>query len=91
MSVRVYIPTALRSSVGGPSVLNVQASTVEEAFNRLIKDHPELRPRIFDEQLKLHRFINIYVDGEDIRFKNDLSTTLMDGSEISIVSAMAGG
>ena len=90
MAVTVRIPTPLRRITGAPRV-EAAGSTVREALDSLVAAYPELGERVYDEQGQLRRFINLFVGEEDIRFLDGLETPLGDGSELSIVPAVAGG
>jgi MoaD family protein len=90
MSVIVKIPTQLRASVGGASEVTVDGSTVGDALDELYAEHPELRDRLTDDG-ELRRFVNVYVDGEDVRFGDGLATPVKDGGEIQVLPAVAGG
>ncbi|HWI21408.1 MAG TPA: ubiquitin-like small modifier protein 1 [Baekduia sp.] len=90
MAVTVKIPTQLRASVGGASEVAVAGSTVGDALDALYSAHPELRDRLTEDG-KLRRFVNVYVDGEDVRFGEGLSTPVKDGGEIQVLPAVAGG
>jgi molybdopterin synthase sulfur carrier subunit len=92
MSVTVKIPTQLRAAAGGEAETEVEgATTVQEVLDGLFQRHDELRTRLYDEQGGLRRFVNVYVAGEDIRFLDGLSTPVKDGSELTILPAVAGG
>lgn len=91
MSVVVKIPTQLRAAAGGESETQVDGATVQEVLNGLFERHEELRARISDEDGTLRRFVNVYLSGEDIRFLDGLSTPVKDGSELTILPAVAGG
>jgi sulfur-carrier protein len=91
MSVAVKIPVALRPATGGESEVIVEGSTVSEVLDSLFERFAELRERISDEQGALRRFVNVYVSGEDIRFLDGLDTEVSDGSELTILPAVAGG
>lgn len=91
MSVRVRIPVPLRRLVGGAREVEVSNGTVRRAIKELDGRYPGFGGRILDEEGNLHRFINLYVNGEDIRFRAGLATELRDGDELSIVPAIAGG
>jgi MoaD family protein len=91
MSVAVKIPVALRPATGGESEVTVEGSTVSEVLDSLFERFAELRERISDEQGALRRFVNVYVSGEDIRFLDGLDTEVSDGSELTILPAVAGG
>jgi molybdopterin synthase sulfur carrier subunit len=91
MSVAVKIPTALRAATGGESEVKLEAGTVSEVLDALFDKFEELRSRISDESGSLRRFVNVYVAGEDIRFLDGLETPVPDGSELTILPAVAGG
>ena len=91
MSVLVKIPTQLRAAAGGEAEAEVSGATVQECLDGLFQRHEELRARIADEDGALRRFVNVYLAGEDIRFLDGLSTPVKDGSELTILPAVAGG
>jgi sulfur-carrier protein len=91
MAVKVKIPTQLRTAAGGESELQVEGGTVGEVLDALFDRHGELRDRLSDDNGGLRRFVNVYVDGEDIRFADGLDTTVADGNEVQILPAVAGG
>lgn len=91
MEVKIRIPGPLRKLTEGKDAVEVKAFTVKEALDGLLKKYPELKERITDESGNLRRFINVYVNGEDIRFMKDMETPLKEGDLISIIPAIAGG
>jgi molybdopterin synthase sulfur carrier subunit len=91
MSQKVVIPTPLRRYTGGAEMVELQATTIQEIIDGLDTRFPGIRAGICESSGALRRFINIYVDGEDVRFLNDLATPLRDGAEVAIVPAIAGG
>ena len=91
MSVRVRIPTPLRSATDGAAELSSEAGTVSSLIEELETRYPAIRGRLRDEAGALRRFVNLYVNGEDVRFLTGLETTLKSGDELSIVPAVAGG
>jgi sulfur-carrier protein len=91
MAVKVKIPTQLRTAAGGESELQVDGSTVGEVLSAVFDRHGELRDRLSDGDGGLRRFVNVYVDGEDIRFGDGLETAVADGNEVQILPAVAGG
>ena len=91
MTVVVKIPTQLRAVAGGEAEAEVDGATVQEVLDGLFALHDELRERISDESGSLRRFVNVYVAGEDIRFLDGLKTPVADGSELTILPAVAGG
>jgi sulfur-carrier protein len=90
MSVTVKIPTQLRAATGGESELEVASGTVGEVLDAVFDAHGDLRERITQDG-DLRRFVNVYVDGEDIRFQQGLDTEINDGDEVTILPAVAGG
>jgi MoaD family protein len=91
MAVTVKIPTQLRAAAGGDTQLQVEGGTVGEVLDALFDRHGELRDRLADGDGALRRFVNVYVDGEDIRFTDGLQTPVADGNEVQILPAVAGG
>lgn len=91
MSIRVRIPAPLRSITGGESEVTVEGASVADALGALEGRFPEIRARLRDENGELRRFVNLYVNGEDIRFLSGLQTSLKPGDEMSIIPAVAGG
>lgn len=91
MSVHVRIPTPLRRFTGGAEEVSVSGTTVSALVADLEKHHPGIKERICDEGGTVRRFVNIFVNGDDIRFLNNLDTAVKDGDEVSIVPAIAGG
>jgi sulfur-carrier protein len=90
MPVSVKIPTQLRSATEGDASASVDGSTVGEVLDSLYERYGELRSRIAEDG-GLRRFVNVYVDGEDIRFLDGLDTQVKDGDEVTILPAVAGG
>jgi molybdopterin synthase sulfur carrier subunit len=91
MSARVRVPTPLRRFTGGSEEVNATGATVAALVEDLETRHPGIKERICDEEGKVRRFVNIFVNGDDIRFLNNLETAIKDGDEVSIVPAIAGG
>jgi len=90
MAVNVKIPTQLRSPTDGAAQASVDGATVGEVLDALYERFGELRSRIAEDG-GLRRFVNVYVDGEDIRFLDGLDTAVRDGDEVTILPAVAGG
>ncbi|MCA9597295.1 MAG: MoaD/ThiS family protein [Myxococcales bacterium] len=90
MAVTVRIPTPLRTLTGGEEAVTVDGATVRDVIEDMEKKHPGMRERLLDDK-GVRRFVNIYVGDEDIRFLDGLDTKMEDGTEISIVPAIAGG
>ncbi len=91
MSVRVRVPTPLRRFTGGAGEISGTGATVAALVDDLEQSHPGIKERICDEQGKVRRFVNIFVNGDDIRFLDNLDTRVKDDDEVSIVPAIAGG
>src|SRR5215467_9222504 len=91
MSVRVRVPTPLRKFTNGADEVDAQGSSMKAIVDDLEKNYPGIKERICDESGKVRRFVNVYVNGDDIRFLQNLETALKEGDNISIVPAIAGG
>lgn len=91
MAVKVRIPAPLRKITNNQTVVESEGETIEEVIESLEKKFPGLKERVCDETGQIRRFINIFVDGEDIRFKEGIKTQLKQNSEVSIIPAIAGG
>jgi sulfur-carrier protein len=90
MAIKVRIPTPLQKLTNGKAEVECIAKNINELIDALEKDFPGMKERLSDGG-KIRRFINIYVNDEDIRFENKEETTLKDGDSVSIVPAIAGG
>jgi MoaD family protein len=90
MAVNIKIPTQLREATEGEARASVDGETVGEVLDALYERYGELRSRIAEDG-GLRRFVNVYVDGEDIRFLDGLDTPVEDGDEVTILPAVAGG
>jgi molybdopterin synthase sulfur carrier subunit len=91
MTVRVRIPTPLRALTGGQSDVAASGDDVAACIKELEGAYPGFASRILDEDGEVRRFVNLFVNGEDIRFLQGVQTSLKAGDELSIVPAMAGG
>lgn len=91
MAVQVRIPTPLRKFTAGAESVSANGSTIGAVVEDIESRHPGLKERICDESGKVRRFVNVYVNGDDIRFLNSLETPVKEGDEIAIVPAIAGG
>ena len=91
MAIQVRIPTPLRKLTGGAESVAASGATIAAVVQDLETRHPGLKERICDDAGKVRRFVNVYVNGDDIRFLDNLQTAVKDGDEISIVPAIAGG
>lgn len=91
MPLQILIPTPLRRLTGNLDTVEIEAATINEAIDCLEARYPGFRAGVCDDAGELRRFINIYVNGEDVRFLDNLATRIPDGAELSIVPAIAGG
>ncbi|MDY7013697.1 MAG: MoaD/ThiS family protein [Cyanobacteriota bacterium] len=91
MSVKVLVPTALQKYTNDQATLEVSGSNINELIDSLETHCPGIKARICDESGKPRRFLNLYVNSEDIRFLQGTETELKEGDEVSIVPAVAGG
>jgi molybdopterin synthase sulfur carrier subunit len=91
MPIPVSIPTPLRPLTDNLDTVEVEGTNVADLINSLDKKYAGIRERLIDQGGSVRRFVNIYVNGDDIRFAQDLQTPVKDGDEVSIVPAIAGG
>jgi molybdopterin synthase sulfur carrier subunit len=91
MPVTVRIPTPLRRFTGGAEEVNAAAGTVGSVVEDLERQYAGIKERLCDEEGRVRRFVNIYLNGDDIRFLSSLESPVKDGDELSIVPAIAGG
>jgi molybdopterin converting factor small subunit len=91
MAVSVRVPTILRTYTGGESEVTAEGANVAEVLEDLDAKYSGIKGRIVDEDGKLRRFVNVYVGNDDVRFQDDLATPTPDGTEISVIPAVAGG
>ena len=91
MPVRVRVPTPLRKYTQGADEVSAEGANIRSLVDDLEKNYPGIKERICDETGKVRRFVNVYVNGDDIRFLQNLDTALKEGDNISIVPAIAGG
>lgn len=91
MAVQVRIPTPLRNLTNDAEVVEVEAATIGSAIEALQARFPGIKERLVDEAGEVRRFVNVYVNEEDIRFLQNQDSPLKDGDEVSIIPAIAGG
>ena len=91
MSVKVRVPTPLQKITQNKPEVETTGKTIRELIDSLEKNYPGLKERICDQNGKLRRFVNVYVNDEDIRFLKNEETPVKDGDEVSIIPAIAGG
>ncbi|NBY11527.1 MAG: MoaD/ThiS family protein [Actinobacteria bacterium] len=91
MAVTVRIPTTLRPLSGGASTVSVEGATLADVLKNLNAAHPGFSDRLFDGEGNLHKFVNIFVADDDVRYMDGLNTAVPAGSTVSIIPAVAGG
>jgi molybdopterin synthase sulfur carrier subunit len=91
MAINVRIPTPLRKMTADKETVQANGANIQAIMDDLEKQHPGLKERLCDEKGELRRFVNIYLNDEDIRFAQGKQTPVKDGDEISIIPAIAGG
>lgn len=91
MPVSVRIPTPLRKLTNDEELVTVEAATIGDAISELQTKYPGIKERLVDDNGEVRRFVNIYVNEEDIRFLQNKETPIKDGDEVSIIPAIAGG
>jgi len=91
LSVNVRVPTILRTYTGGDSEVTAEGGTLAEVLDSLDSSYSGIRARIVDETGELRRFVNVYVGNDDVRFLDNLATPTPDGTQISVIPAVAGG
>jgi molybdopterin synthase sulfur carrier subunit len=91
MSASVRIPTILRTYTGGAAEVSVAGSTLRDSISDLDAQFPGIAARVLDDAGALRRFVNVYVNDDDVRFLDSLDTPILDGAQISIIPAVAGG
>ena len=91
MSAKVRVPTPLRRFTAGSEEVAAAGDSIRSVIEDLERNHPGMRERLLDEKGELRRFVNIYLNGDDIRFLDQLNSRVKDGDDISIVPAIAGG
>ena len=91
MAIEVKIPTILRTYTGGAKSVEAAGGTLSALIDDLDVSHPGLKGRLITEDGGLHRFVNVYVNDEDVRFTGSLETALKDGDVVTVLPAVAGG
>jgi sulfur-carrier protein len=91
MSARVRVPTILRTYTAGESEVAAEGDTLADVLDSLDASYPGIKGRIVDEQGALRRFVNVYVGNDDVRFLDGLGTAVADGTQVSVIPAVAGG
>lgn len=91
MSVEVRVPTVLRAHTAGEKKVSAEGATLREAVDDLEQRHPGIRAKLVDDDGALHRYVNLYVNDEDVRYLGGIETPLADGDVVAILPAVAGG
>ena len=91
MVIEVRIPTILRTYTGGEKAVDASGTTLGALVDDLEANHPGIKERLVEDSGELRRFVNVYVDDEDVRFTGGLGTELSDGAQVVILPAVAGG
>lgn len=91
MAIEVRIPTILRTYTGGAKTVEGSGDTLDALLSDIDVQHPGLRGRLVTEEGSLHRFVNVYVNDEDVRFTGSLETKISDGDSVTVLPAVAGG
>ena len=90
MAIRIHIPTPMRQQTDGQAVVEVEGATVQAVLANLGQKYPGITQRVLDNG-QVRRFVNVYLNDEDIRYLDNLGTAVKDGDELSIIPAVAGG
>ena len=91
MAVDVRLPTVLRSQAGGQATVTVEGSTIGDILRTLVAEYPGMAGQLLTEDGSLHRFVNVYVNDDDVRYLSALDTPVKEGDEVSLLPAVAGG
>lgn len=91
MSAVVRIPTVLRPAMGGQTQVHVEGSTVGQILDRLTADYPSVKGQLLNDDGTLHRFLNVYVNDDDVRYLGGIEAPVADNDEITLLPAVAGG
>ena len=91
MEVRVNVTSVIQKTVGGQRELTAEGGTIAELIDDIERRYPGFREQLVDEGGQLHRFVNVYLNDEDVRFMDGAATALSEGDEVSILPALAGG
>jgi molybdopterin synthase sulfur carrier subunit len=89
--VDVRLPTVLRSQAGGASTVSISGSTIGQVLEELVTTYPGMAGQVLNDDGTLHKFVNVYVNDDDVRYLSAMDTPVKDGDEVSILPAVAGG
>jgi molybdopterin synthase sulfur carrier subunit len=87
----VFIPSVLRANVGGAKSLQLEGDSIRSVVGALVQEHPSLGSQLLTEDGELNRFVNVYVNGQDVRYLAGLDTPVAPADEVRLLPAMAGG
>jgi molybdopterin converting factor small subunit len=91
VAITVRIPTVLRPATGGQAVLTGVGSSIGEILGAIAAEHPGVQPQLFNADGSLHKFLNVYINDDDVRYLGGLDAPVADGDEITLLPAVAGG
>ena len=91
MTAQVRIPTVLRPAMGGDSTISVEGATIGEVLGQLTSTHPSVKAQLLNDDGTLHRFLNVYVNDDDVRYLGGVDAPVANGDEITLLPAVAGG
>ncbi len=91
MTVEVRLPTLLRTAAGGKTTVTADGSTIGDVLANLQQTYPGMAGQVLTDKGELHRFVNVYVNDDDVRYLDKLGTKVVDGDTVSILPAVAGG
>jgi len=91
MTASVRIPTVLRAALGGDASVSVEGSTIGEVLEKLTAQHPSVKGQLLNDDGTLHRFLNVYVNDDDVRYLGGVDAPVANGDEITLLPAVAGG
>jgi sulfur-carrier protein len=91
MAVEVRLPNILRSHAGGQATVKADGETIGQVLGALVKEYPGMSGQLITESGEMHRFVNVYVNDDDVRYMDKLDTKVADGDTVSILPAVAGG
>ena len=91
MTAQVRIPTVLRPAMGGDSTISVEGATIGEVLGQLTSTHPGVKAQLLNDDGTLHRFLNVYVNDDDVRYLGGVDAPVANGDEITLLPAVAGG
>jgi MoaD family protein len=90
-AIEVRLPTVLRSQAGGKATVSIRGATVGDVLHELVAQFPGMQSQLLNEDGTLHRFVNVYVNDDDVRYLSALDTPVKEGDEVSLLPAVAGG